>query len=314
MIKKTTTVFIVLLCLATGAISQTVALISNQVTQAVVTIQGGIRQGSGFIISPDGYILTNSHVVKDSMEVEVIFKSEKQTKGRVVYEDSEKDIALVKVDEVNLPVIRLGNSNQIHQGDEVLAVGSPKGLPDTVSRGIVSSSEREIDGSRYIQTDAAINEGSSGGPLINMLGEAVGILTMKVGDAERIGFAIPINDTYAVLIKLGVLVTTGLGNEDFKKASGQEVDGEFSPSEEKAVILGIFSEISGVLILLLILGIILLVMLKILKRKKSKVDPVPEIDLGDITVSAEEEENLDDIEVELEEGGKQDGKSESNGN
>lgn len=153
--------------------------------------------GSGFIISADGYVLTNYHVVKDAESITVILYDESEHEGTIVGRDAKTDIALVKIDSAkNFPVAPMGNSDALKVGDWVLAIGNPFGLKYTVTAGIVSAKGRDIGAGPYddfIQTDASINPGNSGGPLINMKGEVVGINTAIVAGGAGIGFAIPIN-------------------------------------------------------------------------------------------------------------------------
>ncbi|HVF51883.1 MAG TPA: Do family serine endopeptidase [Pyrinomonadaceae bacterium] len=158
--------------------------------------------GSGFIVDPKGYILTNQHVVDDATRINVKLDSGEVLRGRVIGMDDETDLAIIKVDAPrDLPAVKLGNSNEVEVGDWVLAVGSPFGLDQTVTAGIISTKERRTPGGsnfqQFIQTDAAINRGNSGGPLVNMRGEVIGInsqIATSTGDYNGIGFALPSNE------------------------------------------------------------------------------------------------------------------------
>src|SRR6476469_924833 len=157
--------------------------------------------GSGFIVSPKGYILTNEHVVQGSSKIIVGLQSGQTYTGKVVGIDEETDVAVIKIDAPqDLPTVTLGDSNAAQVGDWVLAVGSPFGLEQTVTAGIISKKERETPTSnfmRFIQTDAAINRGNSGGPLVNMRGEVIGInsqIATSTGDYNGIGFALPASE------------------------------------------------------------------------------------------------------------------------
>jgi serine protease Do len=172
--------------------------------------------GSGCIISQDGYILTNNHVIEDADQIKVKLAGGKEIDGRVVGRDPKTDLALVKVDGVSdLTPLALGDSDALQVGNWVVAVGSPFGLEQTVTAGIVSAKGRVIGSGPYdnfIQTDASINPGNSGGPLINMQGEVIGINTAIIASGQGIGFAIPINmakDIVPQLQKTGH-VTRGL--------------------------------------------------------------------------------------------------------
>lgn len=156
--------------------------------------------GSGFIISKDGYILTNNHVVENAEEIIVKLSDEREFKGEIIGRDSKTDIALIKIkDHDELPVVRLGNSDALEVGEWVIAIGNPFGVGQTVTAGIVSAKGRTIGAGPYddfIQTDASINPGNSGGPLFNIKGEVVGINTAiysPSGGNVGIGFSIPIN-------------------------------------------------------------------------------------------------------------------------
>lgn len=156
--------------------------------------------GSGFIVSQDGRIITNSHVVDGADTVEVTLKDGRKLQGRVLGSDSVTDVAVVKVDATDLPIVTLSNSDQIQPGEWAIAIGNPLGLDSTVTVGIISATGRSsgdagIPDKRvdFIQTDAAINPGNSGGPLMNERGEVIGMNTAIRADAQGIGFAIPIN-------------------------------------------------------------------------------------------------------------------------
>jgi len=156
-------------------------------------------KGSGFIISADGYILTNNHMVGEAEKVEVKLADGRPFTAKIIGADPETDVAVVKIDAGNLPYLELADSDSLEVGEWVLAIGNPFGLSHTVTAGIVSAKGRTgLDLATYenfIQTDAAINFGNSGGPLINLDGKAVGINTAIVGPGGNIGigFAIPIN-------------------------------------------------------------------------------------------------------------------------
>jgi serine protease Do len=152
--------------------------------------------GSGFVIREDGYIVTNAHVVEEAERVEVKLATGKRYRAQVVGRDDRTDLALLKIDARGLPVATLGDSNQLRVGEFVLALGHPFGLEQTVSFGIVSRKGAPLQaaapGFDFIQTDAAVNPGNSGGPLVNMAGQVVGVNSMAARNGS-IGFAIPVN-------------------------------------------------------------------------------------------------------------------------
>jgi serine protease Do len=153
--------------------------------------------GSGFIISEDGYVVTNNHVVDKAQDVEVILEDGKKYKAEIVGKDVKTDIALLKINpEKKLQAVVFGDSDKLRIGDWVVAIGNPFGLGYTVTAGIVSAKGRSLGLSSYddfIQTDASLNPGSSGGPLFNQLGDVVGVNTAIVAGGQGIGFAVPIN-------------------------------------------------------------------------------------------------------------------------
>ncbi len=157
--------------------------------------------GSGVIVSPDGYILTNNHVIDKATDIKVTLADKRQLTGKVIGADPKTDIAVVKINATGLPTITLGDSSQIHVGDYAFAIGNPFGVGETATMGIISATGRNgLDIENYedfIQTDAAINPGNSGGALLNARGELIGIntaiLSGNSGGNQGIGFAIPIN-------------------------------------------------------------------------------------------------------------------------
>ena len=164
--------------------------------------------GSGFLINPAGYIVTNNHVVEGATDIRVKMADGRDMAGKIVGRDPKTDLALLKVEATGLPVIPLGDSTQLQVGEPVMAIGNPFGLERTVTTGIVSATGRVIGQGPYddfIQTDASINPGNSGGPLINTRGQAVGInaaIFSQTGGSVGIGFAIPVNQAKAVVTQL----------------------------------------------------------------------------------------------------------------
>jgi serine protease Do len=162
--------------------------------------------GSGFVISPDGYIVTNNHVVEGVDEITVAFEDGRELSAEVIGRDPKTDLALLRVEtDKDLPALPLGDSEVVRPGEWVVAIGNPFGLEHTVTAGIVSAKHRIIgQGSYddYIQTDAAINPGNSGGPLINLKGEVIGINTAIKPAANTIGFAVPVNMAKDILPQL----------------------------------------------------------------------------------------------------------------
>jgi serine protease Do len=179
-------------------------------------------QGSGFLISPDGLLLTNAHVVDGATEVTVKLSDHREFKAKVLGSDRSSDIAVLKIDAHGLPVVRLGNSDKLGVGDYVLAIGEPFGLEETATAGIVSAKGRSLPGDGYvpfIQTDAAVNPGNSGGPLFDADGSVVGInaqIYSNSGGYQGVSFAIPINLAVQIkdqIVKTGKVAHSRLGVE-----------------------------------------------------------------------------------------------------
>ncbi len=183
--------------------------------------QGGL--GSGVIVSPSGYILTNNHVVEGADEIEVLLSDARKTKAKIIGTDPDTDLALLKIELDRLPVITLGNSDNLQVGDQVLAIGNPFGVGQTVTGGIVSALGRNQLGintfENFIQTDAAINPGNSGGALVDTQGSLLGINTAiysRSGGSMGIGFAIPVSTARQVmegLVKDGQVTRGWIGVE-----------------------------------------------------------------------------------------------------
>jgi serine protease Do len=205
--------------------------------QGVVTIisrieevrPGGRRRivgqglGTGFVYDKSGLVLTNNHVVEDGTEISVKFADQREVPAKIVGRDKPADVAVLRVEDHALSPLRLGDSDSLEVGDWVVAIGNPFGLSHTVSAGILSAKGRthedvkgldEFGYFNFLQTDAAINQGNSGGPLINLQGEVVGINSAIRANANNIGFAIPINmvkELLPALLREGKVSRSGLG-------------------------------------------------------------------------------------------------------
>ena len=179
--------------------------------------------GSGVVMSPDGFIITNNHVVEGADEVQVAFNNMQKLKARIVGTDPDTDLAVLKVDADHLPAITLGSMDNTHVGDVVLAIGNPFGVGQTVTMGIVSALGRHDLGintfENFIQTDAAINPGNSGGALVDVNGDLIGInsaIYTRTGSSIGIGFAIPVSTAQQVLeqlVQTGAVTRGWLGVE-----------------------------------------------------------------------------------------------------
>jgi serine protease Do len=211
--------------------------------------------GSGFIVSPKGYILTNEHVIEGATRITVGLQSGEKYRGRIIGIDEETDVAVIKIEtSQDLPTVTLGDSNSAEVGDWVLAMGSPFGLDQTVTAGIISKKERETpyftSFQRFLQTDAAINRGNSGGPLVNMRGEVIGVnsqIATSTGDYNGIGFALPANEANFVYRQI---VNQGKVRRGFLGITLDSVKDEFArvyglPEAKGAIVMDVTQNRDG---------------------------------------------------------------------
>ncbi|MDO9424392.1 MAG: DegQ family serine endoprotease [Methylobacter sp.] len=189
--------------------------------------------GSGFIISPDGYVLTNHHVVKDADEIVVKFSDRRELLAKLIGSDARTDVALLKVEAKDLPAVAIGEPNKLQVGEWVLAIGSPFGFEQSVTAGIVSAKGRSLPGGNYvpfIQTDVAINPGNSGGPLFNMEGKVVGInsqIYSRTGGFMGLSFSIPMDVVMNVVDQIKI---TGKAAHGWLGVQIQDVTRELAES------------------------------------------------------------------------------------
>jgi serine protease Do len=229
-------------------------------TQAAKPVEGattdggasGVRrgEGSGFIVDPDGYILTNHHLVSSPERIRVRLADKREFPAVLVGADPSTDLALLKVRASNLPAVKLGDSDRLRVGEWVCAIGNPYRFEHSVTVGVVSSKGRKIyDASfdAYIQTDAAINPGNSGGPLVNAAGEAIGVNAAVSAQGQGIGFAVPINVAREIL---GPLRTQGRVSRGYLGIQLQEIDPDLQrmmalPESHGAVVLDVLEGGAG---------------------------------------------------------------------
>lgn len=184
---------------------------AGKIRDAVVTVAVENRSGSGLIVNPDGNALTNKHVVGDAKSVTVTLRNGDKLTASVVKSATDRDLCLLKLERQHLPAVQFASSAKLKQGQAVAALGSPLGMAGSLTKGTVSATDRDIDGQKFIQLDAALNQGNSGGPVINEDGLVVGVATKAAKEAQNMGFAIPSDDVMAFLTEANVPFQAGLG-------------------------------------------------------------------------------------------------------
>ena len=207
MLLKLITASLLILPTAFGQTALTAAQIAKKVSPSVVVIQGktdsGEVLGSGFIVSNDGKIVTNLHVIREMKTASVqLANGEMFDSLSVLAIDERRDLAVVQIPGFNLSALEVGDSDVLTVGEPLVIVGSPRGLEGTVTAGILSSVRDSGQGFKVLQTDAAVNPGNSGGPLINKKGQAIGVVSFKMRSAEGLNFAVPINYVLALINNL----------------------------------------------------------------------------------------------------------------
>jgi len=247
------------------------------VDPAIVTIHGGASGksvGAGFLVNPDGLLVTNKHVVGAEHTVSVELLGDHSYQGEVIYADPKYDLALVQLPIHNFPVLTFGDLAKLKKGDTVIAIGTALGQPHTVTRGIISNLDIAVKEQHYLQTDAALNPGNSGGPLLDERGHVIGVCTAMVKNAQSVGLAVPISDVLAMLERRGVAVVAELGNSKI----ALKPDGAAADSGGHVLPRGITPPVAYAILggVVLVLGLV--ITRQILRRRRRRLrEREPEI-------------------------------------
>ncbi|MBN8734444.1 MAG: trypsin-like peptidase domain-containing protein [Acidobacteria bacterium] len=206
-------------------------------SRAIVVVETDVSQGSGFFVNANGTLITNHHVIEGANQLAVrtafgeVFRG-----GFVIAADKARDLAIIRVEAFDVPVIKLGNSNEMKVGAFVLLMGAPRGLEQSASDGIVSALRTDADGMRLIQTSASASPGSSGGPLLNEVGEAVGVLSFTVTQSQNLNFAVPINYARGILDRITAVASQPVARLEALRSTGSTgrpvVRAETTPAPE----------------------------------------------------------------------------------
>lgn len=225
---------------------------------SIFVITSGNSEGSGFAIGPNS-VITNSHVIDDANNIHIYSYDGKEYQAVIYLMNESFDIAVLSVEDANFVPLKIGDTSDIKAGDEIYAIGAPKNLSYTLTKGIISNVSRNIGAYEYIQIDAAINSGNSGGPLLNESGEVIGVNSMKLSDAEGIGLSIPISDVVDFIENNGVVLNEDSNiesdipyTEDVPVDEGDNNRGKTIVKNESNIVLYVISGLSITLNVILI--------------------------------------------------------------
>ena len=264
-LKRLIPLLAIMIFLAVSLPVSAIGFVAEDVYESVFVIYSGNSLGSGFAIGKD-CIVTNAHVISDVNNVVVKSFSGEEHEAFVIGLNVEQDIAVLGVEDVEFKYLSIVELSSVNVGDDIYAIGAPKSMEYTLTKGIISAKNREVGKYKYIQIDAAINEGNSGGPLLNEAGEVLGINTLKMSDAEGIGLAIPIETVMGYMSDIGLEVdyegnVTGDVKEDAAKKDKAVVknkttkkEQEDSKGESVITIIAVVSIVINIILTVLLLG------------------------------------------------------------
>jgi serine protease Do len=257
--------------LATSLQAFAIDFIAEDIYESVFVVYSGNSLGSGFSIGKD-CIVTNAHVISQVDDVVVKSYSGEEYTAFVVGINQDEDIAILGVEGVEFPYLTVADISTINTGDDIYAIGAPKSMAYTLTKGVISAKNREIKGKEYIQIDAPINEGNSGGPLLNSVGQVIGINTLKMIDSEGIGLAIPVEVLKDYLVEIGLEldekgnVISDVKSSGISNNATEVIESENDKSKEKTQ----DSKLMGVVSLIATLSIICNIMLSMLLVYRKK--------------------------------------------
>lgn len=250
---------------------------------SIFVITSGNSEGSGFAIGPNS-VITNSHVIDDANNIHIYSYDGKEYQAVIYLMNESFDIAVLSVEDANFVPLKIGDTSDIKAGDEIYAIGAPKNLSYTLTKGIISNVSRNIGAYEYIQIDAAINSGNSGGPLLNESGEVIGVNSMKLSDAEGIGLSIPISDVVDFIENNGVVLNEDSNiesdipyTEDVPVDEGDNNRGKTIVKNESNIVLYVISGLS------ITLNVILIIIL-LYKKNANKDYPIDPRDRTDFDI------------------------------
>jgi len=268
------------------------------VDPAIVTLHSGTgRQavGAGFLVNPDGILVTNKHVVGSQRTVTVDLLGDRRYEGDVFYTDPTFDLALVRLPVHNLPVLAVGDLSRMKKGDTVVAIGTALGQPHSVTRGIISNLDTVVQDRHYLQTDAALNPGNSGGPLLDEQGRVIGVCTAIVKNAQNVGLVVPISPVLDMLERQHIAVVTDLANTAIALVP---TVGDAPAPGGHALPRGISPPVAYVILGVVVLVLGLVIARQALRRRRRLLrEREPEITLDPAPVSIPEPEP--DLDIEL---------------
>ena len=281
--------------------AQDMSGVIEQVSESLLTVKSGDQVGAGFIVSPEGQALTSAHLVGEAEQVSVTLRNDEEITATVTQRDEAGDLALLDLGVENLPAVRFAASAELKQGARVAVLGAPLGLEGSVTEGIVSAVGREMGEKQYIQIDAALNEGNSGGPVIDEQGRVVGVATAMMAEAENVGFAIPSDEAVTFLQGAGIVPSLPLGKHSAPRAvkpspgpRGPAVPA-LPPRPGQAPLTTLVLVGVPLLVALVVSLVVSLLVIRSLRRRIA----APDISLAPPPTAAAAEEDLSDIDIEL---------------